>query len=116
MNYCKEAISINHFNRSKDGEQILLENICIVLDTKIVIQELNVEYTVPVDSTRTHGNDILAASTCSLSVHNEFIWIFLDHLISELISMPFWIVGIEDKLLVESTDDICQVWGHTEKG
>ena len=60
MEYCKEARSRNHFNRSKDGEQILLENICVVLDTKIVIQELNVEYTVPVDSTRTHGNYILA--------------------------------------------------------
>ena len=70
MNYCKEARSSNHFNRSKDGEQILLENICVVLYTKIVIQELNFEYTVPVDRTSTHGNDILAAATLSLSVHN----------------------------------------------
>ena len=73
MKYCKEARSRNHFNRSKDGEQILLENICVFLDTKIVIQELNVEYTVQVDRTRTHGNDILADATCYLSVQNEFI-------------------------------------------
>ena len=63
MKYFKEVISSNHFNRSKDGERILLENICVVLDMKIVIQELNVDYTVPVDSTSTHGNDILAAAT-----------------------------------------------------
>ena len=115
MQYCKEARSRNHLNRSKDGEQILLQNICVVLDTKIAIQELNVEYTVLVDRTSTHGNDILAADTCSLSVHNEFIWILLDHPTSELLSMPFWIVGIKAKLIVESTNDICQVWGHTEK-
>ena len=94
----------------------MLENICVVLDTKIVIQELKVEYSVPVDSTRTHGNDILASATFSLSVHNELIWIILDHPISELLSMTFWIVGIKYKLLVESTDKIFQVWGHTEKG
>ena len=116
MKYCKEARSRNHFNRSKDGEQILLVDICVVLDTKIVIQELNVKYTVLVDRTSTHGNNILAAATCSLSVNNGFIWILLDHPISELLSMPFWIVDIEAKLLVESTDDIFQVWVHTEKG
>ena len=71
MKYFKEARIINHFNRSKDGEQILLENICVFLDTKIVIQELNVEYTITVDST--YGDDILAADTCSISAHNEFI-------------------------------------------
>ena len=100
MKYCKEAISSNNFNRSKDGEQILLENICVVIDMKIVVQELNVEYKVPVDRTSTHGNDILLDATCSLSVNNEFIWILLDHPISELLSTPFCMVGIEDKLLV----------------
>ena len=94
----------------------MLENIFVVLDTKIVIQELNVEYTVRVDMTSTHGNDILAAAPCSLSFHNEFIWTLLDCPISELFSVPFWIVGIEAKLLVEITDDIFQVWGHTKKG
>ena len=63
MKYFKEARSSNNFNRSKDGEHILLENICVVLDTKIVIEELNVEYTVPVDRTSNHGNDILVAET-----------------------------------------------------
>ena len=82
MKYCKEARIRNHSNRIKDGEQILQENICVVLDTNIVIQELNVEYTVPVDSTSTHGNDILAAATCYLSVHNELIRILLDNSIS----------------------------------
>ena len=79
MKYCKEARSSNNFNRGKYGEHILLENICVVLDTKRVIQELKVEYTVPLDRTRTHGNDILATATCSISVHNELIWIILDH-------------------------------------
>ena len=89
----------------------MLENICVVLDTKIVLQEINVEYTVTVYRAKTHGNDILAANTCSLSVHNELIWILLDHPISELISIPFWVVGIEAKILAEITDDIFQVWG-----
>ena len=102
MNYFKEAITSNNLNRNKDGEQILLENFCVVIDTKIVIKELNVEYMVPVYRTSNHGNDIMAASTCSLSVNNSFILILLDITISELISMPFWISDIEDKLLVEN--------------
>ena len=89
------------------------ENICVFLDTKIIIQELNVEYTVLVDRTSTHGNDIMVDATFSISDHTEFIWILLDHPISEPLSVPFWIGFIEAKLLVESMGDIFQVLGYT---
>ena len=116
MKYFKESRSRNHFNRSKDGEQIVLENICVVLDTKILIQKLNVECMFPLDRTSTYGNDILGAATFSLSVHNKFIWILIYYPIYELLSIPFCIVGIKANLLVESTGDILQVWVHTEEG
>ena len=109
----KEATICNNFERRQNGEYIFLENVARAFNPKHVIQELNVEFTVPIDRAGTHGNDILTAAGRSLGMHQKLIWITLHHLGPEMLVMNLWIVGRETEFLVERTDDVSQIWRHS---
>ena len=90
-----------------------MENVARAFNPKHVIQELNVEFTVPIYRAGTHGNDILTAAGRSLGMHQKLIWITLHHPGPELLAMTLWIVDCETELLVERTDDVSQIWRNS---
>ena len=105
----KEATICNHFERLQNGEYIFLENVARAFNLKHVIQELNVEFTVPIYRADTHGNDILTAAGRSLGMHQKLFWITIHHPGPELIAMTLWIVGRDTEFLVERTGDVSQI-------
>ena len=62
----KEATICYHYERQQNGEYIFLEYVARVVNPKHFIQELDVEFTVPIDRAGIHGNDILTAAKNSL--------------------------------------------------
>ena len=90
-----------------------MENVARTFILKHVIQELDVEFTVPIDRAGTHGNDILTAAGRSLGIHQKLFWMTLHHPGPELLAVNLWIVGRETEFLVERTDDASQIWRHS---
>ena len=78
----------------------------IVLDTKPLVEELNIQWPIDVHSVGTHANDIHAVSGGSFSMEQEFYRVVLDDPITEQLTMPLWIVGCQTELFVISSDDM----------
>ena len=55
------------------------------------------------------------ATSCLLSVHQKLFWIILYHPFKNLLTVPFCVVVSEAELFVKRTDDVSQVWGHSQK-